>query len=48
MGLVSLKLYEKFSLILLIETTVNDLTFIKHYRMVEHPSVPISMRHFPQ
>ena len=29
MGLVSLKLYEKFSLILLIETTVNDLTFIK-------------------
>ena len=33
---VSLKLYDKFSLILRIETTVNDLTFFKHYRQVEH------------
>jgi hypothetical protein len=33
---VSLKLYDKFSLILRIETTVNDLTFFKHYREVEH------------
>jgi hypothetical protein len=29
MGPVSLKLYDKFSLILRIETTVNDLTFFK-------------------
>jgi len=36
MGLVSLKLYDKFGLILRIETTVNDLTFFKHYREVEH------------
>jgi hypothetical protein len=36
MGPVSLKLYDKFSLILRIETTVNDLTFFKHYREVEH------------
>ena len=36
MGPVSLKLYDKFSLILRIETTVNDLTFFKHYRQVEH------------
>jgi hypothetical protein len=35
-GPVSLKLYDKFSLILRIETTVNDLTFFKHYREVEH------------
>jgi hypothetical protein len=33
---VILKLYDKFSLILRIETTVNDLTFFKHYREVEH------------
>ena len=36
MGPVSLKLYDKFSLIIRIETTVNDLTFFKHYREVEH------------
>ena len=36
MGPVSLKLYDKFSLILRIETTVNDLTFFKPYREVEH------------
>jgi hypothetical protein len=36
MGPVSLKLYDKFGLILRIETTVNDLTFFKHYRQVEH------------
>ena len=36
MGPVSLKLYDKFSLILRIETTVNDLTFFEHYREVEH------------
>jgi hypothetical protein len=36
MGPASLKLYDKFSLILRIETTVNDPTFFKHYREVEH------------
>src|SRR5947208_8383177 len=36
MGPVSIKLYDKFSLILRIETTVNDLSFFKHYRQVEH------------
>jgi hypothetical protein len=36
MGPVSLKLYDKFGLILRIETTVNDLPFFKHYREVEH------------
>lgn len=35
MGPVSIKLYDKFGLILRIETTGNDLTF-KHYREVEH------------
>ena len=36
MGPVSLKLYDKFGLILRIETTVNDLSLFKHYREVEH------------
>ena len=36
MGPVSIELYNKFGLILRIETTVNDLTFFKHYREVEH------------
>ncbi len=36
MGPVSLKVYDKFGLILRIETTVNDLTFFKHDREVEH------------
>jgi hypothetical protein len=35
-GPVSIKLYDKFGLILRIETTVNDLTFFKHYRELEH------------
>jgi hypothetical protein len=36
LGPCSLKLYDKFGLILRVETTVNDLTFFKHYREVEH------------
>jgi hypothetical protein len=36
MGAVSVKMYDKFGLILRIETTVNDVSFFKHYREVEH------------
>lgn len=36
MGPVSLKIYDKFGLILRIETTVNDVSFFRHYREVEH------------
>jgi hypothetical protein len=36
MGPVSLKLYDKFGFVLRIETTVNEVTFFKHYREVEH------------
>lgn len=36
MGPVSIKLYDKFSLILRIETTVNDVSFFKQYRQVQH------------
>jgi len=36
MGEVSIKMYDKFNKILRIETTVNDVSFFKHYRTVEH------------
>jgi hypothetical protein len=36
MGPVSIKLYDKFQLILRIETTVNDVSFFPQYRAVHH------------
>jgi hypothetical protein len=36
MGPVSLKLYDKQGLVLRIETTVNDVSFFRHHRTVEH------------
>ena len=36
MGPVSLKMYDKFGIILRIETTVNDVSFFKQYRKVQH------------
>jgi hypothetical protein len=36
MGKVSIKMYDKHKKILRIETTVNDVSFFKHYRTVEH------------
>jgi len=36
MGPVSIKMYDKLGLVLRIETTVNDVSFFKHYRKVEH------------
>ncbi|MBI4958233.1 MAG: helix-turn-helix transcriptional regulator [Desulfovibrio sp.] len=35
MGPVSIKMYDKFGLVLRIETTANDVTFFRHHRMVE-------------
>jgi DNA-binding HxlR family transcriptional regulator len=35
MGMVSIKMYDKFGQILRIETTVKDVTFFRHYRQVE-------------
>ncbi len=42
MGKVSIKMYDKFSLVLRIETTINDVSFLKHYRMVEHRDGTVS------
>src|SRR5712691_8581948 len=36
MGSVALKLYDKQALVLRIETTVNDVSFFRHHRRVEH------------
>lgn len=35
MGAVSIKMYDKLGLVLRIETTVNNVSFFKHYRKVE-------------
>jgi hypothetical protein len=36
MGPAAIKMYDKQALVLRIETTVNDVTFFKHHRKVEH------------
>ena len=36
MGSVAIKMYDKLSLVLRIETTVNDVSFFKHHREVVH------------
>ena len=36
MGPASIKMYDKFGQILRIETTVNNVSFFRHYRKVEH------------
>jgi hypothetical protein len=36
MGPVGVKVYDKFSRVLRVETTVNDVSFFKHHRKVEH------------
>jgi hypothetical protein len=36
MGSASVKIYDKFARVLRIETTINDVSFFKHHRKVEH------------
>jgi len=47
MGPVSVKMYDKFGLILRIETTVNNVSFFRHYRKVEHRDGTESMKTAP-
>lgn len=47
MGPVSVKMYDKFNKILRIETTVNDVSFFKHYRTVEHRDGTTSQQQAP-
>jgi hypothetical protein len=39
-GKASIKMYDKFGLVLRIETTTNDVSFFKHHRKVEHRNAP--------
>ena len=47
MGKSSIKMYDKFSKILRIETTTNDVSFFKHYREVEHRDGTKTMKFAP-
>jgi hypothetical protein len=47
MGPVTIKMYDKFRLILRIETTVVNVSFFKHYREVEHKDGTRSMAWAP-
>ncbi|MDA8139219.1 MAG: hypothetical protein M0036_11265 [Desulfobacteraceae bacterium] len=47
MGKVAIKMYDKHSLILRIETTVNDPTFFKHHRKVEHRDGRVELKMAP-
>jgi len=47
MGPVSIKMYDKFNLILRIETTVNKVAFFKQYRQVQHRDGSATMRWAP-
>lgn len=44
MGKASIKMYDKFSKILRLETTINDVSFFKHYREVVHLDGTRSMK----
>ena len=47
MGPAAIKMYDKRGRILRIETTINDVTFLKHYRKVEHRDGTSEMKNAP-
>lgn len=47
MGSCNIKMYDKFGLVLRIETTVNDVSFFKHYRKVEHRDGSVTTKYAP-
>jgi hypothetical protein len=47
MGPVSIKMYDKFNIILRIETTVNDVSFFQQYRQVHHRDGTTSTKYAP-
>jgi hypothetical protein len=47
LGKAQVKMYDKFNLVLRIETTVNDVSFFKHHRKVEHRQGPSSRQLAP-
>jgi hypothetical protein len=47
LGHTSIKMYDKFSQVLRIETTTNDVSFFKHYRQVVHRDGRTEMKNAP-
>jgi len=47
MGPVSIKMYDKLGIVLRVETTINDVSFFKHYRRVEHRDGTWEMKNAP-
>jgi hypothetical protein len=47
MGPVTIKLYDKFNLVLRIETTVTDVTFFQQYRHIQHRDGTTSTKYAP-
>jgi len=47
MGKVAIKMYDKFGLVLRIETVTNDVSFFKHHRRVEHRDGTWEMKDAP-
>jgi hypothetical protein len=47
MGPVSIKMYDKFNIVLRIETTVNQVNFFQQYRQVKHRDGTTSTQHAP-
>ena len=47
MGPVSIKMYDKFNILLRIETTVNDVSFFQQYRQVQHRDGSTSTKYAP-
>jgi hypothetical protein len=46
-GKCSVKMYDKFGLVLRLETTTNDVSFFKHHRKVEHRDKPATRQLAP-
>jgi hypothetical protein len=47
MGPISIKMYDKFNIVLRIETTVNNVSFFKQYRQVHHRDGTVSGKYAP-
>jgi hypothetical protein len=47
MGPVTIKMYDKFNIVLRIETTVNNVSFFQQYRQVQHRDGSTSTRYAP-
>jgi len=47
MGKTAIKMYDKYQIVLRVETTANDVSFFKHHRKVEHRDGTVSRKVAP-